>query len=103
MLKTCYTKKENSKIRQRNVKNEIASKLLSSSDLIQNTHNYLVELAYLYQSCIFRFGTRFGLAIGMEYFGTGQYRRSVSGLPQKYIYIYIYIDLPLCTFIYQNL
>ena len=33
------------------------------------------------QCCIFRFGTRFGLAIGMEYFGTGQYRRSVSDLP----------------------
>jgi hypothetical protein len=40
------------------------------------------------QCCIFRFGTRFGLAIRMKYFDTGQYRRSVSGLPQIYIYIY---------------
>ncbi len=30
------------------MKNEITSKLVSSSDLIQNTHNYLVELVYLY-------------------------------------------------------
>jgi hypothetical protein len=41
------------------------------------------------QSCEYRFGTRFGLAIGMEYFDTGQYRHSISGLPQIYIYIYI--------------
>jgi hypothetical protein len=40
-----------------------------------------------YQCCIFRFGTRFGLAIGTEYFGTGPFRRSVSGLPQIFIYI----------------
>ena len=32
-------------------------------------------------SCIFRFGARFGLAIGMVYFGTGQYWRLISGLP----------------------
>ena len=38
------------------------------------------------QSCEFCFGTRFGLAIGMKYFGTGQYWRSISGFPQKYIY-----------------
>ena len=53
------------------------------------------------QSCIYHFSTRFGLAIGIGYFGIGQYWRSVSGLPQ--IYIYIYIDLLLYTFIHQNL
>ena len=42
------------------------------------------EVKVFNQSCIFRFGTRFGLAIGMEYFDTGQYQRSV-------LYIYIYI------------
>jgi hypothetical protein len=43
-------------------------------------------------------GTRFGLAIGMEYFGTGQYRRSVSGLPQIYIYItHFYYHIKLST------
>ena len=41
------------------------------------------------QCCIFRFDTRFGLAIGTEYFGTGPFQRSVSGLPQIFIYIYI--------------
>ena len=40
------------------------------------------------QSCKYRFGTRFDLVIGMEYLGTGQYRRSISGLLQIYIYIY---------------
>jgi hypothetical protein len=50
------------------------------------------------QCCIFRFGGRFGLAIGMVYFGTGQYRRFVSGLP-LYIYIFIYIYLFICLFI----
>ena len=39
------------------------------------------------QSCKYRFGTRFELVIGMEYLGTGQYRRSISGLLQIYIYI----------------
>ena len=48
------------------------------------------------QCCIFRFGSRFGLAIGMVYFGTGQYRRFVSGLT-LYIYLLIYM------FIHQNL
>ena len=47
------------------------------------------------QCCIFRFATSFGLAIGMKYFGTSQYRHSVSGLPQIYIYIYIYINFIL--------
>ena len=42
----------------------------------------------LVQNCTYRFGIRFGLAIGMRYFGTDQYRHSVSGLPQIYIYIY---------------
>ena len=51
------------------------------------------------QSCIYCFGTRFGLAIGIKYFGTGQYRRSVSGLPL----IYIYINLLIYMFIDQNL
>ena len=37
------------------------------------------------QSGEYRFGIRFGLAIGMEYFGTGQYRCSVLGLPQIYM------------------
>ena len=37
------------------------------------------------QCCIFRFGTRFDLAIGMEYFGTGPFWCSVSGLPPIYI------------------
>ena len=55
------------------------------------------------QSCRYRFGTHFGLVIRMRYFGTGQYRRSVSDLPQIYIYIYIYIDLLLYKFIHQNL
>jgi hypothetical protein len=41
-------------------------------------------------SCIFHFGGRFGLDIGMVYFGTGQYRRFVSGLP-LYIYIFTYL------------
>jgi hypothetical protein len=51
------------------------------------------------QSCIFRFDTRFGLAIGIEYFGTGQYQRSVSSLLQIYIniYIYIYIYIYIAT------
>jgi hypothetical protein len=44
------------------------------------------------QSCRYRFG----LAIGMVYFGTGQYRPFVSGLP-LYIYLLIYM------FIHQNL
>jgi hypothetical protein len=44
------------------------------------------------QSCKYHFGGRFGLAIGMKYFGTSQYRHSVSGLPLIYIYIYIYIN-----------
>ena len=58
-------------------------------------------MSALFQCCIFCFGTRFGLAIIMGYFGTDQYRRSVSDLPQ--IYIYIYIDLLLYVFIHQNL
>ena len=53
-----------------------------------------------YQSCIYRFGIRFGLAIGMGYFGTGQYQCSVSGLPQIYIYIYIYIYILNCSSIH---
>ena len=36
---------------------------------------------------------RFGLAIGMVYFGTGQYRRFVSDLLYIYIYIYIFTYL----------
>ena len=55
------------------------------------------------QSYIFRFDTRFGLAIGMRYFGTGQYRRSVSGLPQIYIYILIYYSIHLFIKIYNLL
>ena len=46
----------------------------------------------LYQSCRYRFTGHSGLAIGMVYFGTGQYRRFVSGLP-LYIYIYLFICL----------
>jgi hypothetical protein len=42
---------------------------------------------WISQCCIFRFDTRFGLAIGTEYFGIGPFRRSVSGLPQIFIYI----------------
>jgi hypothetical protein len=49
-------------------------------------------LQYLIQSCRYHFG----LGIGMVYFGTGQYRRFVSGLP-LYIYLLIYM------FIHQNL
>jgi hypothetical protein len=47
-----------------------------------------VKIQYIIQSCIFRFGIHFDLVIGMGYFGTGQYRRSVSDLPHIYIYIY---------------
>ena len=53
------------------------------------------------QNCIYRFGARFGLAIGIKYFSTDQYQRSVSGLPL--IYIYIYINLLIYMFIDQNL
>ena len=60
-----------------------------------------MEILTTKQSCKYRFSTRFGLVIGMRYFDTGQYRRSVWDLPQ--IYIYIYIDLLLYIFIHQNL
>jgi hypothetical protein len=42
------------------------------------------------QSCRYCFGARFGLAIGMVYFGTDQYRRFVLGLP-LYIFTYLYV------------
>ncbi len=48
-------------------------------------------------SCIFRFGGRFGLTIGMVYFSNGQYRRFVLGFTAIYIYLFIYM------FIHQNL
>ena len=56
-----------------------------------------------YQSCIYRFGIHFGLTIRMGYFGTGQYRCSVSGLPQIYIYILIYSSIHLFIKIYNLL
>ena len=62
-----------------------------------------IPILCLYQCCIFHFGTRFGLAIGMRYFGTGQYRRSVSGLPHIYIYILIYYSIHLFIKIYNLL
>jgi hypothetical protein len=49
------------------------------------------------QSCQFRFGDRFGLSIGTEYFGTGVFWRSISRLPQN-IYIYIYIYMYVCMY-----
>ena len=46
----------------------------------------MAEVLCSTQSCKYYFGTRFGLVIEMEYFGTGQYQRSVSDLLLIYIY-----------------
>ena len=54
--------------------------------------NFLTDSLILYQSCEYHFGVCSGLTIGMKYFGTDQYRCSVSSLLLIYIYIYIYIE-----------
>ena len=64
---------------------------LASNGVLVDNICFLIASFHFIQSCEYHFGFRFGLAIGMEYFGTSQYQCSVSGLLQIYIYIYIYI------------
>ena len=51
----------------------------------------LAHVMHLYQGSQSHTGGCTGLASGTMYFGTGQYRCTISSLPLFKIYIYIYI------------
>ena len=92
---------------------------LNPRSLIQSLETLLVELTGSYiifvfikvnlsvystegsQSCT---EVCFGLTSGTIYFGTGQYRCTVSGLPLFFIYIYIYmcVCVCVCVCVYYN-
>ena len=57
----------------------------------------LVHVMHLYQGSQSHTGDGTGLANGTMYFGTGQYRCTISSLPLFNIYIYIYIYI-ICIY-----
>ena len=57
----------------------------------------LVHVMHLYQGSQSHTGDGTGLASGTMYFGTGQYRCTISSLPLFNIYIYIYIYI-ICIY-----